>query len=99
MTKKHMLVTAETMGELGKCFASAEEVVTFLSQMGLLAKEITFAAEMRNKVSEKDAVYVSLRQVCLFTLFCREHVELVQQLIKTVKIQEITQEELDNLKD
>ncbi len=99
MTKKHMLVTTESMGELGKCFSSPEEIVTFLSQMGHLAKEITFAAEMRNKVSEKDAVYVSLRQVCLFTLFCREHVELVQQLIKTVKIQEITQEELDNLKD
>jgi len=94
MTKKHMLVTTESMGELGKCFSSPEEIVTFLSQMGQLAKEITFAAEMRNKVSEKDAVYVSLRQVCLFTLFCREHVELVQQLINTVKIQEVTDEEL-----
>lgn len=99
MNKKHMLVTSETMGELGRCFSNPEEIVTFLSQMGTLAKEITFAAEMRNRVSERDAVYVSLRQVCLFTLFCREHVELVQQLIKTVKIQEVTQEELDNMKD
>jgi len=97
MLKKHKYVTPESIQELSACFSSIEEVAIFLSQLHDLATEITSISKNRDRASEIDAIYCSLRQMCLFTLFCRDHIELMHQLIKAIKIKELTDEELDEI--
>ncbi len=92
-----MMVTPETLNKLGQCFANSDEVQQFIVQMDNLAHEMVFSEQMRNRVSEKDSVLVLLRQVAVFTLFCREHMELVQQLVKNCVTEEISEEELKKL--
>lgn len=96
--KKYMLVTPETLAKLGESFANAEELETFVTQMDQVAQEVIFSGQLRAKVPREHLPYVVLKQICVFALFCREHVELLQQLIQDLDCREITAEELQQIK-
>lgn len=95
--KKFTMVTPETLNKLGKCFSGVEEVTTFITQMDGLANEITFNVEMRKRIQEDQSAIMLLKQVCFFTLFCREHLDLIHQLIKNLECKEMTEEEIKKM--
>lgn len=97
--KKIMMVTAETLEKLDKCFSSVEEVTTFITQMDEIVKELSFYLEMRKRMDKDHSVAVLLKQICVFTLFCREHIDLLHQLIKNLECKEITEEEMKKMMD
>lgn len=97
--KKYMLVTPEALTKLGKCFSDSEEVATFISQMDDVTDELSFNKSMRQRMKSDQAAIILLKQVCIFALFCREHMELVQQLVHELECKEITEEEVKEIKE
>lgn len=92
-----MMVTPETLNKLGKCFSDVEEVTTFITQMYDLSNEIGFTVEMRKRIHEDHSAMLLLKQVCIFTLFCREHMDLIHQLIANLECKEISEDEMKQM--
>lgn len=97
--KKNLVVTPETFQKLAECFSNAEEYETFFGQMDITIKEISFLIEMRNRVTENDCIYLLMRQVCALSLFVREHIDLMHQFISKIEVREMTDEEMEKLKE
>lgn len=92
--KKYMMVTTETLGKLGACFSNSEEVETFIAQMDDVINEINFLMMLRGRVTNLESAYVVLKQVCILGIFCREHLDLIHQLIRNIDTKEISEEDL-----
>lgn len=97
--KKYLLVTPEALNKIGQCFSSAEEMQTFLSQMDQLIQEVMFLIQMRTRVKEEYCPVLLLQQSCVFSIFCREHIELIQQLIANLDCKEMTEDEINNYQE
>lgn len=95
--KKYMMIMPETLGKMGKCFSSPEEVQTFISHMDEAMDEIQFMSKMRWRVAENESTFVLLRQVCVFALFCREYMELVHELVRNIEGKEISEDEMKDM--
>lgn len=98
--KKFRMVDAATLNKLAACFASSEEVYTFIGHMDLVVDELKFNSLLRDRLAGEDgACEVTMRQVCVFALFCREHMELIQDLIRNIDSREMTDDEYKKFKD
>lgn len=97
--KKYTVVTPQTMTRLAQCFSSSEEIETFVSQMEGAMTELKFMSVLREKVPESDSGYVLLKQICIFVLFCREHMDLIHQLVSKMQCRQVTEEELNRMMD
>ena len=95
--KKYMVVTSETLTNLGKCFSTIEELETFVLHLDELGKEIMFSTILRNKVGKDNLTYVVLKQISILALFCRENMELMQQLVNRVEYKEISEDEAEEI--
>lgn len=99
MDKRYAKVTAETLKKLSKCFSDEEEFRGF----GLRLRSLAFTCEMYHRAGEfcdeasKNGVI--LKQVCLFTLFCAENMELVHELVRNLEVEFLTKEEFNLLED
>ena len=97
---KFILVKPETIVKLGQCFSDAEEVKTFLEQMDSLINELTFVSMIIERAYDEDQIeHMIGQQVALFSYFCREHMELIQQLVRQFEATEVTGEELKRIKE
>ncbi len=96
--KKYMMVTTETLSNLGTCFANTDEVVEFTSQMREVVNELSFCMQTRDRLEGEASAIMLLKQICIFTLFCREHMDLIHQLVAGVVCKEITEDEMKELK-
>jgi hypothetical protein len=97
--KRYMMITPTTLTKLGQCFSNPEEIQLFIHQMDELASEVSFSVQMRKRVSDEDAALVLLKQVAMFTVFCREYMDLVQQLVANLDCKEITEEEKNKMQE
>jgi hypothetical protein len=95
--KKYMLVTTQTLEKLADCFSGADEYAAFSVDMEELTSELTFCLESRKRAAESQSAYLTLRQFCVFALFCREHMELIHQLIRNLDCEEISEEEMKRI--
>lgn len=95
--KKYMMVTPETLNKIGKCFSNADEVATFIMQMDGLANELGFNIEMRKRLPDEHAGILLLKQCAIFCLFCREHMDLIHQLVQNLDCKEMTEDEIKRI--
>lgn len=95
--RKFLVVSPETLVNLGKVFSDNEEFRTFITQMEHTVNELTFYSLLRNKVSEDEATVTVLQQICIFSLFCREHMEVIQELVRKLEGKHMTEDELKDL--
>ncbi len=98
MKKGTRMVTPETIDKLIKCFESTEEVTVFLEQMKTLSDELIFNFSLMQRVDDLSSFNVCTKIICLFSLFCRENVEIVRQLISNIEFKELTEEDMKKLK-
>jgi|SRR5690242_19887379 len=87
---KYNMVTKETLEKLMKCFTDTEEMQKFISHMDATTNELNFCMLLRGKVDDDSAFVTILKQVILFTLFCREHLELIHELVRNIDVKEIS---------
>ena len=96
--KQYRMITQETMNKLGKCFSDPEEAEIFFGQMDGLVQELFFSLQMRCRLGPEDAAVVALKQACFFTIFCRDHMDLIHQLVANLECENISEEEANQLK-
>ncbi len=92
--KQYMMVTAETLIKLSECFAGSDEIESFMVQLDSVSKEMNFLRQLRQRVDDDEGVEIFLKQTCFFTIFCREHLELIHQLIGKFEARPPTHEEM-----
>jgi len=96
--KKYMMITPETFTKLGGCFAGGEEVQTFVEQMNEVMDELAFNKLLIQRVELDQSTVLLMKQICIFSLFCREHMDLIHQLIANLSLHEMTEEEINKFK-
>lgn len=94
-----MMVSQETFSKVSHCFSDAEELQTFISHIDETMKEINLLVMLRDRVSKDDTVYVLLRQICMFSLLCREHLDLIHQIIGCIETRDLTEEEMEEMRE
>lgn len=97
--KKYMLVTPEDLMRLGKCFSDEEEIRGFILKLDDLTKELEFNTQIFRRVDQNVGPIILLKQIFIFSLFCREHIELLHELIHKLHAEEITEEQMKKIKD
>lgn len=97
--KKMLMIDNECLLKLADCFSDTEEMQTFLQQIEATTKELIFLGMLRDRVEEDAGPAVLMQQVAVLTLFCREHIELIQQLIQNLETREMTEEERQEMVD
>lgn len=92
--EKVKVFTEESLLGISKCFSGSEELNDFINHIELMNREQLFLTELNSRIHDPDVMaYNYLRQVVITTIFCREHIELIKQLIGALKYDEITEEE------
>jgi hypothetical protein len=97
--KQYKLVNAKSMENMARCFSSSDELATFINHLEGCSTEVQFMAEFRSRISDDEAVYVILREMCVMAVFFREHLDLIHQLVQCIESKDITEEEFNKLKD
>jgi hypothetical protein len=96
---KYILITPETLNKQLKCFSNDEEISTYVSQMDDPIQELLFLVLLRKRVPDEERGNVIMRQVSLFSVFCREHADLLYQLISQLDAKGYTKEEMNKMKE
>lgn len=98
--RKHLLVSADCFQKIAKCFSDSEEVTTFINQMSDVIEELSFTERLRERTADPNVgAMLLLKQVCIFGMFCREHIDLLHQIISQIDYRELTEEEIEDLKE
>lgn len=98
--EKIKVFTEESLSEMSRCFSDSEELNDFINHIELMTREQSFLSDLNSRIHNTDVIaYNFLRQVVIVTIFCREHIELIKQLISAIKYDEITEDEYQALLD
>jgi hypothetical protein len=94
--KKHIIVSKQKIIELLNCFADRTEFVEFCTNLTILADQIVQSHNQALELAETDenGLLIASKIVATFAMFCRENMELVQQLAKHVEYYVVNDEEL-----
>lgn len=97
--KNYMMISPECLVKLSNCFSSPEEVATFLNHTADLVEELLFQGQLAKRVDEESNVTIVMKQICILTIFFREHMELIHQLIANLEYKPISEEEMKKMKE
>lgn len=64
-----------------------------------LAEEHAFYTQLMRRTSADQASNILMKQVCIVAFFCREHMELIHDLIANLRFKEVTEEELKDINE
>lgn len=94
--KNYMMITPQSLINMSKCFSDTEEVALFMSHLHELAQELSFQQEMSKRIkSDENAVsHVIMSQICTISIFFREHIELIHDLISKMEVTPFSEEEV-----
>ncbi len=97
MKEHYNIITSESLSKVIDCFADQEEFATFLYHLHKVSDEMHFNFLLIPQVSVEDGVTIALKQVISAAMFYREHIELMQQLIRVVDCQKMTKEQVEEM--
>ncbi len=92
--KKYKVITVETIQKISNCFTDTDEVIDFVKSMDILAEEIVFAKQYMQRTSGDLSAAQLAIQIIAFTDFCRERMDMLNQLVRSLDFQEMTEEEI-----
>lgn len=94
MSKKMVIVEAETLKNLLDCFSNAEEYQTYIESLVGLITEFTFSRAFQERADTQDEVdNQTIKQVFMMAIFFRENYDLIQNLVRVVDYKHATEEE------
>lgn len=96
--RKQIILTDECVRNIAQSFSDPEEAQFFISDLDDATDELSFLYQLRiRSTSEEQTALFVIKQACTLAMFCREHIELVQQLISCLDYRDLTEEELKEL--
>lgn len=98
--KKYLHISMDTVDKVCDCFCDDAEMMNFVSSIDSLSNELSYIVES-GKRARDDALRggLAIKEICVLALFFRENIELVNQIVNTMHLEEVTEEEFKKLKD
>lgn len=94
-----MIMKKESLRKLADAFSNFEETQTFMNDVFNLTEELHFTQLMVKHVDGENVTNLFLKQICIITIFFREHMELIREFIQRLEFQNISEEELKKMKE
>lgn len=91
--KKLIVIKTTDIVKVMNCFVDHEELQDFYNQLMTLVSEIEQTHDKMMRVDESSSLLLLAKQLFVMSIFCKENIEIIKQLIGEVKYQEITEEE------
>lgn len=112
---KHLTVTDKSVKTLRECFVDDNEFLEFGQNLHTLANFLLKSSQdcetLLRKLNylindpkkkyelECEYSYKQIMAICTFTLFARENIELINELVKNVHFEILTNEEIKGLQE
>jgi hypothetical protein len=96
--KEYKFVSKESSHKLLEAFSSTDEMDEFMHNFSMFVKEQFWMHSTAERASVDDAVTMFLSQLSLFTIFCRQNIELIKELVARLEVQNMTEEQIEELK-
>lgn len=94
----YFVLSKECLEKLSHCFSNTEEISDFISHMETSADEIAFHAKLRQRMQTIDEkATILMRQVAILTIFCREHYDLIRELVNKLEPESVTKEKFEEI--
>lgn len=97
--KNYMMITPESLIKMCKCFSNTEEAATFMNHLADLTEELFFQGQLAKHVDEEAKITIIMKQICIMSLFVREHMELIHQLISSIDGKNISEDEMKKFRE
>ncbi len=94
--KSYRIVKIETIEKMMACFSSESEYQEFGLNLNQLAQELQYLGLIMVRDSEKISQMLA-KQTFNFAMFCRDNIELIQELVKSVNYSVVSEEYVENL--
>lgn len=95
--KKYKVITQGTINKIATCFTDKNEIVEFVQAMDFLAEELVFSRQYRERSSNEESTMQLAVQIIAFTDFCRERMDMLNQLVGSLSFEEMTEEEIKRM--
>ena len=95
--KNYMMITQESLLKISQCFSNGEEIETFMTHFMDLTEETYFNMLLAKRTDDDTATNLFMKQLCLLAIFCREHIELIHEMINALDCRPMSHEEIDKL--
>lgn len=95
--KQFKVVTPEILSKIDKCFASVEEAEEFMQDFHHLIAELDYITQTLPRADKHCGTMLMFKQLCQFALFCREYPEIIQNLLRTVNYELMTEEQIQEM--
>jgi hypothetical protein len=96
--KNYVIITKEDSLKLLDAFSDLNEMDVFFKGLSDLMNEHLFNSMMMSRVDQDTADSIFLKQICMFSMFCRDNIELIHQLVKNLNVRPMTEDEIQQLK-
>lgn len=94
----YRVISDEIVMNMATCFSGSEELRTFVLEIEKFMQEINFMSLLRLRIEDEHIMHTIMREVCLITLFFRNHIEVLQQLMMKLETRDATPEEIKQIK-
>lgn len=91
---RYHAVTLETLENLRLCFADGGEFATFVQGLDELVSDLHFTFEARRREMPGDKLLLTMNQIAAFTIFIRQNMDLVRQLISKCETRPLSDDEV-----
>lgn len=95
-----MIIKTEAFLDILRGFHNSEEFATFRNELYGLTEDMCYAFfKLEEEPDPELRIEQHLKQMFIFALFCREHFEIIRDMIGKLEFQEVTEAERDALLD
>jgi len=91
---KYAMMTTEVMEKMANCFASPEDLLFFCKAFHDLSTEIVFLNKLVDHLPEYSEPAIRLKCIAMITIFFRENVEVMRELIKVCEVKSLSEEQV-----
>jgi hypothetical protein len=98
--KKYLHISMDTAQRILECFVNDDDSANFIENIEDLVNELSFVIESCKRAhNDTLKAGLAIKEICVLALFFREHIEVMHQIIKTMHLEEVSEEEFNKLRD
>lgn len=94
---QYAMMTTEVVQKMIKCFEGPEDIRQFCDAIYGLGSEFLFIQKLIDYLPEDATPGLQMKCVAMLTLFLRENIECLRELIKVCDVKPVTEEQVKNL--